>query len=109
MPSRNVSVTAGTCQICDQPLPIGRPRTTCSDACRQALWRRRHQPDTTPPPPPMARPRKAVTVYECEECGNRALGTQQCETCTKFMRRIGPGGICPCCTEPIAYEELLNA
>src|SRR5205814_1504204 len=68
MPSRNGSVTAG-CLVCGEPLPAGRARTTCSDACRQAAWRRRHQPALTPPPLPAGRPRKPTTVYECPACG----------------------------------------
>jgi len=64
MPSRNTSVTAKCC-VCADALPPGRPRRTCSDACRQAAWRRRHQPTPTPPALPTSRPRKPSTVYEC--------------------------------------------
>lgn len=108
MPSRNGYVTA-TCPVCQHPLPTGRARTTCSDACRQALWRRRHQlPTLTPPALPAKQPRKAHTVYECPNCETRLLGEQHCE-CGSFMRRLGPGGISPCCGEPITFEELLQA
>jgi hypothetical protein len=107
MPSRNVSVTAG-CLICQEPLPPGRARTTCSDRCRQTLWRRRHQPTPIPAPLPPARQRKATTIYECEDCATRLRGEQRCE-CGKFMRRIGPGGLCPHCFEPISLEELLDS
>ncbi len=44
MPLRNVPVTP-TCTVCGRPLPSGRPRTTCSDGCRQKAWRLRHQPE----------------------------------------------------------------
>ncbi len=107
MPSRNVSVTA-RCLLCDGPLPVGRDRTTCSDACRQALWRRRHQLELTPPALPAALPRKAHTVYECPACDARALGEQRCE-CGTFMRRVGYGGTSPCCGEPLTFDELLDA
>jgi len=40
-PSRNGTVTA-SCGVCDAPLPTGRQRLWCSDACRQSAWRRRH-------------------------------------------------------------------
>jgi hypothetical protein len=108
MPSGNGSVTARCC-VCDKPLPPGRPRVTCSDACRQALWRRRHQPEITPPQPPARRARKAATVYECDDCGARALGGQFCEECRRFMRRVGHGGISPCCGEPVTFDELLES
>jgi hypothetical protein len=106
MPSRNGSVTA-SCAVCGGPLPAGRQRSTC-DRCRQAAWRRRHQPDVSPPPElPAGRPRKAHTVYACPECDTRMLGVQQCE-CGAFMRRLGPGGTSPCCGEPVTFEELLD-
>lgn len=105
-PSRNGYVTPA-CLACGEPLPLGRPRTTCSDACRQAAWRRRHQPDVTAPVLPPRRPRKAHTVYECDDCGTRILGEQRCD-CGKFMRRLGTGGLCPCCGEPIIVEDLLG-
>lgn len=106
-PSRNGSVTATPCVACGTPLPPGRPRTTCSDACRQTLWRRRHQAPVAAPDLPARQPRKPYTVYECDACGTRALGEQQCE-CGKFMRRVGTGGLSPCCDEPITFDELLG-
>ena len=108
MPSRNGSVTA-RCVVCDGRLPAGRKRTTCSDSCRQAAWRRRHQPEWTPPALPPARPRKPVTVYESDACGTRLLGHQQCDCVSRaFMRRVDTGGTCPCCSEPVSFDELLN-
>jgi len=107
VPSRNGSVTA-TCGACGRPLPTGRARAWCSGACRQAAWRRRHQPAPTPPELPPAQPRKASTVYECTECGTRLVGQQRCDQCGTFMQRVGPGGPCPCCDEPVAISELLQ-
>jgi hypothetical protein len=107
MPSRNGSVTDRCC-VCEAPLPSGRPRTTCSDACRQALYRRRHQPEIVLPDLPAHQPRKARTVYECDDCGARQLGVQYCEECRTFMRRLGHGGITPCCGEPVTFDELLD-
>jgi hypothetical protein len=106
-PLRNVSVTA-SCLVCQRPLPSSR-RMTCGDACRPRLWRRRHQPKLVPPPPPAGLPRKAVTVYECPECATRLVGVQFCEDCRTFMRRVGVGGLCPCCEEPVAFEELAGS
>ena len=107
MPSRNVYVTA-SCAACGAPLSEGRARLWCSDACRQAAWRRRHQPEQAPPELPAGRPRKAGTVYECPECETRLVGSQFCEDCRTFMRRLGPGGNSPCCGEPVTFEELLD-
>jgi hypothetical protein len=107
VPSRNVCVTAA-CASCGGPLPAGRPRRWCSDACRQAGFRRRHQLTPVQPQLPPARPRKPVTVYECPECESRALGEQRCADCSVFMRRLGLGGLCPCCDEPVTVDELLG-
>ena len=88
-------------------MPAGRPRATCSDRCRQALWRRRHQPPpTSAEVPPAGASRKHGTVYECLECEARLVGEQRCE-CGAFMRRLGRGGYSPCCGEVITVEELL--
>jgi predicted nucleic acid-binding Zn ribbon protein len=106
-PSRNGSVTAA-CLACGGPLPPGRPRTTCSDACRQAVWRRRHQPPPAVPDLPARQPRKPHTVYHCDRCDTRAVGAQRCQECNAFMRAVGPGGHCPCCDEPITFDELLE-
>ena len=107
-PSRNGSVT-DSCLVCGGRLPPGRPRSTCSDACRQAAWRRRHHKPTPPAEPlPARRSRKDQTVYQCPHCETRLLGEQRCEDCGTFMSRLGPGGLCPCCDEPITIEELLQ-
>lgn len=108
MPSRNSSVTA-RCTACGGPLPEGRPRTTCSDACRQRAFRARHQPRPTPPPLPSTGPRKPFTVYECPECGERQVGSQFCESCNTFMAKVGYGGACPHCDGAVAFDELLGS
>lgn len=107
MPSRNASVT-DRCRVCAGPLPPGRPRRTCSDPCRQAAWRRRHQPAPPTPVLPADRPRKTHTVYECPRCETRLLGIQTCPDCRTFMRRLGPGGTCSSCDEPMTFDELLH-
>jgi hypothetical protein len=81
MASRSTSVTA-TCCICQGPLPPGRPRRTCSDACRQAAWRQRHQPKPPTPTLPANRPRKPATVYECPDCQTKLLGPRSARTAT---------------------------
>ena len=108
MPSRNGSVTA-SCAVCGGTLPAGRYRSTCSDACRQKAWRLRHQPQSTAPPLPAARSSKDHTVYQCPDCDARLLGSQFCEDCRTFMRRLGAGGLSPCCGEPVTFDELLDS
>ncbi|MEW6154232.1 MAG: hypothetical protein AB1673_09640 [Actinomycetota bacterium] len=97
-----------TCPVCGLPFtPAGR-RRFCSDACRAAAYRRRRDGERPSVTVPTARPRRPVTVYECDGCGARAVGEQRCEDCSTFMRRIGLGGCCPSCDEPVAVSELLG-
>ena len=91
-----------TCAWCTTSFaPSGR-RRFCSDACKQADWRARHAtptPATHPAGP-------ATTVYKCPSCEQRYLGIRRCEDCQLFCRRIGPGGLCPHCDEPVAHTDL---
>jgi predicted amidophosphoribosyltransferase len=106
-PSCHDGVTMA-CPVCQQSFtPIGR-RRFCSDGCKARAYRLRR--DARPPGivVPRARPRKPITVYECDSCGERALGLQRCEACGTFMRRVGIGGCCPSCDEPIAVAELID-
>ena len=106
-PSRNDDVTI-PCPVCATGFaPSGR-RRYCSDACRVAGHRRRHHEPHPPTPLPAQGQRKARTIYQCNTCGTRALGEQRCEECSTFMTRIGIGGHCPECDEPVTIEELLN-
>jgi transcription initiation factor IIE alpha subunit len=52
---------------------------------------------------------KTVVVYICPECETRYLGTQRCEACGTFCRRLGPGAPCPHCDEPVAVADLVTA
>jgi hypothetical protein len=104
-PLRDDRVTM-PCPSCGQDFrPTGRQRF-CSAACRQATWRRR-QATPLPEPQPRQFPRLA-TVYECPACETRLLGRQRCPDCGVFCRRVGPGGLCPQCEEPVALADLLN-
>lgn len=120
-PSRNdgVTMTLSVCPICGTAFsPTGR-RRFCSDACRQAAWRNRrrlaaraetcshHSAQTTLPPLSKGDPRSGI-VYECPSCGVRYLGQQRCPDCQLFCRRIGPGGRCPHCDEPVAISDLIS-
>ena len=102
-PLRNDGVTIA-CAQCGQPImPSGR-RRFCSAACRQALWRQRH---AIPPAPLPSRTPKSLTVYACPLCDARFLGEQRCPDCQVFCRRVGPGGSCPHCDEPVALVDLI--
>jgi hypothetical protein len=106
-PWRDDSATI-TCPVCHRPFARSGKRQWCSPACKAAAWRRRRQgapPRVVLPP---ARPRRPITVYECEGCGTRAVGQQRCEDCGNFMRKLGLGGTCPHCDEPVAVTELLD-
>jgi len=102
-PWRNVGVTI-PCPVCVRPFtPVGRQRV-CSAACRQVAWRWRH-PTTLPAIP--SRAVRVATVYLCPSCETRFLGQQRCPDCGLFCRRVGPGGLCPHCDEPVALDDLL--
>ena len=109
-PSRNEgrNDTAAVCPACGQPvIPAGR-RRWCSDACRQAAWRRRHPSPagSGPAAPPHAS--RDATIYQCPGCDQRYLGQQRCDDCGTFCRRVGPGGPCPHCDEPVAINDLIT-
>ena len=57
---------------------------------------------------PAARPRREHTIYECPACGQRLHGEQRCPDCGIFAARIGPGGPCPHCGEPVTITDLLQ-
>ena len=108
LPSRHDGVTM-TCPVCEHAFsPRGRQRF-CSDACRATAYRRRRR-EQHPTSLVVARSqaRRPITVYECDTCGARALGEQRCIDCTTFMRKVGIGGSCPCCDEPVAVAELVG-
>ncbi len=106
-PSCHDGVTI-TCPLCQRRFsPVGR-QAYCSDACRAAAYRRRRDAARPPVVVPAATPRRPITVYECDGCGTRAVGEQRCADCSTFMRRIGIGGCCPSCDEPVAVNELLG-
>jgi hypothetical protein len=70
-------------------------------------YRRRHQPVSSAPELPAVRSRRAETVYACPLCDQRYLGAQYCSECSTFFVRLGHGGLCPHCDEPLTIAELL--
>jgi hypothetical protein len=118
-PSRNdgVTITRAVCSVCGTSFqPMGRRRYCCKrraspalvpDACRQAAWRVRHSDPKEQSPTARSLPR-SQTVYECPSCSSRYLGEQRCPDCQIFCRRVGQGGRCPHCDEPVALEYLTS-
>ena len=97
------------CPLCWSPfLRVGRQRF-CSDNCRKTAWARTHRP-ASPPPEPIPPPgrRRDVTVYTCPSCEMRYLGEQWCPDCNQPCTRVGLGGLCPHCEEPVALTDLLD-
>ena len=97
---RNDTATT-VCRQCGTGFdPVGRQQW-CSDACRQAAWRRRRAA------PRATLPAKVETIYECPECETRYLGTQRCDDCNTWCRRLGSGGPCPHCDDLVAISDLI--
>ncbi|MGI8984748.1 MAG: hypothetical protein ACR2HM_09500 [Acidimicrobiales bacterium] len=97
------------CPVCGSAFVVGGRRRYCSDGCRASAWaRRRRSPSAAVVVVAPAGSRRPHTVYECDGCGLRALGEQRCEDCGVFMRRIGLGGNCPSCDDPVAACELVE-
>ena len=109
-PSRNDGVTI-LCPVCRRRrfVPTGR-RKVCSPACRQAAYRHRRAAIVLQPPVLSPhRSRRDGTIYQCPSCEARYLGTQRCGECGVFCQRVGPGGLCPECGEPVAIADLLGS
>jgi hypothetical protein len=95
------------CPACGQPFTRAGRRRWCSAACRQAAWRHRHPAPPAALPPPR-HPARDTTIYQCPDCQERYLGQQRCDDCGTFCHRIGPGGPCPHCDEPVATSDLIT-
>jgi predicted amidophosphoribosyltransferase len=98
------------CPVCWTPFRrIGRQRF-CSDNCRKTAWARSHQATPRPvePVPPPGR-RRDATVYSCPSCDVRYHARQWCPDCNQPCTRVGIGGLCPHCDEPVAITDLLDA
>ncbi len=110
-PTRDGYVTATSCPICAAPLPGRADQRYCGPRCRQRAYRTRLTSLATPPSPQpiAARTRRELTVYECSDCGQRLAGEQWCPDCNRPCRRIGPGGTCPSCGDPVTITELIEA
>jgi hypothetical protein len=101
-----------SCPACQAALTSARARY-CSDACKQRAYRLRQTDNPVDLDALTAdlRSRRALvarTVYECPSCDARFLGEQRCPDCHVFCRRIGVGGPCPHCDDPVTLAELLG-
>lgn len=94
-----------TCPVCATPFhPVGRQQF-CSTACRKRAFRARR--GLAPAPGvPAGGGRRAHTVYECPDCGQRQAGRQWCDDCVRPARALGLGGECPHCGEPVTAGDL---
>jgi hypothetical protein len=102
-----------SCPVCQAAITSARARY-CSDACKQRAYRLR-QTDRIPVDLDALaadlRSRRALvaqTVYECPACEARLLGQQHCPDCHIFCRRLGLGGPCPHCDDPVTLADLLG-
>lgn len=96
------------CPVCGTPFAPTGKKQYCTTACRVAAHRRRKRAAPMRVTVPADRPRRPITVYECPTCETRALGVQRCEDCGAFMAKIGVGGHCPHCFEPVALADLVG-
>ena len=94
------------CAQCGKEVDASGRRLYCDDACKQRAFRARR--GAPPVPARLKRAPKDSTVYYCPDCGTRYLGVQRCEDCDRFCRRLGAGGLCPCCDEPVALKDLVE-
>ncbi len=111
----NMTTTASTtsaCPVCGTGFQAVRRQRFCSPACRQTAYRRRHhlaEPavEAAAVIPP-GRARREISVYVCPECEQRYLAQQWCHDCNRPCTRIGYGGPCPHCEEPVAVDDLFT-
>jgi hypothetical protein len=96
-----------SCAWCGTTFPPSGRRRYHSDACRQAAYRARHTTPTTTTDRP-ARPVAGHVVYECPDCQQRYLDQRRCPDCNLFCRRLGTGGECPHCDQPVTHADLNN-
>jgi hypothetical protein len=96
------------CPVCWRTFhPVGRQRY-CSGNCRKTAWARSHTIPRPTIPVPAATRRRDTTIYLCPTCDTRYHAQQWCHDCNQPCTRIGPGGPCPHCDEPVTVSELFN-
>ncbi len=98
------------CPVCWTPFTRIRRQRYCTDACRKTAWTRRHAAtrQLTEAAVPQPTRRRDTTIYECQSCETRYHGEQWCHDCNQPCARVGIGGSCPHCAEPVALADLLD-
>ena len=101
-----------TCPICTTSfVPQGRA-IYCSHACRQRAfhlrWLQDRQLRLLEAASPLRRRRNllAQTIYECPRCEARLVSERRCPDCNLMCKRVGLGGECPHCSEPVLLADL---
>jgi hypothetical protein len=95
------------CPGCQHYFTAPGGRTHCTPACKTADWRRQN----TDRPAPHQDDDPPTDVYECVRCERRYQLHQRTApycACGSELRRLGIGGHCPCCNQPVAAIELLD-
>ena len=98
------------CPVCWTPFTrIGRQRY-CTQGCRKTAWTRRHAypVEVAEPAVPQGIRRRDITIYACPTCETRYHGEQWCHDCNQPCTRVGLGGSCPHCSEPVAISDLID-
>jgi hypothetical protein len=101
------------CSLCQGPLVSARAQY-CSDACKQRACRLRQVSNSTGTLDEFTADLRrlqtlvAHTIYECPTCESRFLGERRCPDCHISCRRLGLGGLCPHCDEPVLLTDLLD-
>jgi len=109
-PSGDDSTTTSlpTCPVCWTAFtPVGRQRF-CSGNCPKTAWSRTRRTPRPASPVPPAGQLRAASIYHCNSCENRYLGLQWCPDCNQPCTRVGLGGSCPHCDEPVAISDLFD-
>ncbi len=98
------------CPVCWTPFTRVRRQRYCSDACRKTAWTRRHATNARHAELAVPQPirRRDDTIYACGSCETRYHGQQWCHDCNQPCARVGLGGLCPHCDEPVALTDLLH-
>ncbi len=98
-----------SCPVCAKEFRRVRRQRFCCPNCRKTAWARSRKAQPVPvalvPPPGR---RREQTVYRCPVCENLYLGLQWCDDCARPCVRIGLGGSCPHCCEPVALADLCD-
>jgi hypothetical protein len=106
--SRDASFAPGRrrCLVCDVEILSPRGRHYCSSACRNKAWRRRRYETTFRSDRDLPGQPSWQAIYECPRCRRRLIDDHRCPDCNLFGNRLGLGGPCPHCHEPVLLTDL---